>query len=399
MCVLIWGKYPHPQTITPGGMSVTVSLQTFNEYQMRLFELLDHAKRMICIWDDMSEFLYQANPAYRQVGARPRSLIDLGIWDHHEAYDATYANAHLWGERRWATPGVMVDGELRTNNLQAINLGLEEFVEHSYYEPWANGAPKYPTDPLGNPLSPHHPWNKETLPAPQGRSWKEKYTWSTAPRWDRNVVEAGAYSRMWLTAASKKVPQNPFIESTGTSLKLLLPKGALPEMSIEWLVPEEMNAIERNRARAFAQAYTALVCLNNLLAGYDLMKKGETRVASDFKVPRDERIGVGFWGAGRGYLAHHLTMDGGVLTNYQICTPSTTNASPHDPFGHPGPYEEAVMNTPILEQFNSPEDFKAIDILRTIRSFDPCMPCTTHVYAGQHTIVREVTTCACELDE
>jgi len=25
------------------------------------------------------------------------------------------------------------------------------------------------------------------------------------------------------------------------------------------------------------------------------------------------------------------------------------------------------MNTPILEQFNRPEDFKAIDILRTIR--------------------------------
>ena len=58
------------------------------------------------------------------------------------------------------------------------------------------------------------------------------------------------------------------------------------------------------------------------------------------------------WGAGRGYLAHHLTMDNGVLTNYQICTPSTTNASPRDPFGNPGPYEEAVLGTPILEQFN-----------------------------------------------
>jgi hydrogenase large subunit len=57
------------------------------------------------------------------------------------------------------------------------------------------------------------------------------------------------------------------------------------------------------------------------------------------------------------------------------------------------------MNTPILEQFHRPEDFKAIDILRTIRSFDPCMPCTTHVYAGSQTIVREINTCACALDE
>jgi len=399
MCSLIWGKYPHPQTIVPGGISTTVTTQTLNEYQVRLFELLDHSKKMALIWDDISEFLYAANPAYRQVGARPRSLIDLGIWDHHDAYDATYANAAAWGDRRWATPGVMVDGELRTTDLHRINMGLEEFVEHAYYEPWANGQMAHPTDPLGNPLSPHHPWNKQTLPAPQGRSWKEKYSWSTSPRWDREVVEAGAYARMWLTAVAQKLPPNPFIESTGTSLRLTLPKGALPEMVLEWHVPAENNAIERNRARAFAQPYTALVCLNNLLAAYDLQKRGETRVSTEFKVPRDERIGVGFWGAGRGYLAHHLTMDKGVLTNYQICTPSTTNASPLDPFGQPGPYEEAVMNTPILEQFATPDDFKAIDILRTIRSFDPCMPCTTHVYAGEKTIVQEVTTCACGLDD
>ncbi len=399
MCALMWGKYPHPQTIVPGGISTTITTQTLNEYQIRLFELLDHSKRMALIWDDISEFLYAANPGFHHIGSRPKSFIDLGIWEHHEAYDATYANADTWGEARWATPGAMVAGELRTTDLQRINLGLEEFVEHSYYEPWANGTPAFPTDPLGNPLSPHHPWNKQTLPAPTGRSWKEKYTWATSPRWDREVLEAGAYARMWITAVARKMPANPFIEPTGTSMKMTLPKGALPEMTLEWKVPEENNAVERNRARAFAQAYSALVCLNNLLAGYDLLKKGEGRVSADFVVPRDRRIGVGFWGAGRGYLAHHLVLDGGLIENYQINTPSTINASPPDPFGRPGPYEEAVMNTPILEQFDSPDDFKAIDILRTIRSFDPCMPCTTHVYAGAKTIVQEVTTCACELDD
>jgi hydrogenase large subunit len=401
MCVLVWGKYPHPQTIVPGGISATVTLQTLNEYQIRLFALLDHAKRMALIWDDISEFMYSANPLYDKVGARPRSLIDLGIWDHPDAYDATYANSGKWGEARWATPGVMIDGELVTTDLPRINMGLEEFVEHSYYEQWTDGRKPspYPTDALGNPLSPYHPWNKETLPAPQGRNWREKYTWSTSPRWDRQVVEAGAYARMWITAVANKIPKNPFIEMTGTSMRMTVPKGSLPEMVLEWKVPPSCNAIERNRARAFAQVYTGLVCLNNLLAAYDLMKKGETQVSVPFKVPRDQRIGVGFWGAGRGYLAHHLTMDNGVLTNYQINTPSTTNASPSDPFGNHGPYEEAVLNTPILEEFNRPEDFKAIDILRTIRSFDPCMPCTTHVYAGEQTIVQEITTCACGLDD
>ena len=49
--------------------------------------------------------------------------------------------------------------------------------------------------------------------------------------------------------------------------------------------------------------------------------------------------------------------------------------------------------------FANETEFKGADILRTIRSFDPCMPCTTHVYAGQQTIVREVNTCACILED
>ncbi len=399
MTVLVWGKYPHPQTITPGGISVTITSQTLNEYQTRLFFFFDYAKKIIAIWNDVFDFLYEVEPKFHDVGKRERNLIDLGIWEHHKGYDATYARANEWGENRWATPGVVIDGELVTTNLHHINSGLEEFVDHSYYEEWTGKPAKYKTDPLGNALSPYHMWNKETLPKPSGRSWREKYSWATSPRWDRQVIEAGAYARMWTTAAGKKLPENPFIQSTGTSMKMVIPSAGLPEMQVEWKVPTELNAIERNRARAYAQAYTALVALNNLLAAYDLQKQGDTAVARDFDVPKDERLGVGFWGAGRGFLSHHLEMDKGAITNYQICTPSTINASPHDPWGNPGPYEQAVMNTPIIEKFDRPEDYKGIDILRTIRSFDPCMPCTTHVYAGEHTIVREVNTCACILDD
>ncbi len=90
----------------------------------------------------------------------------------------------------------------------------------------------------------------------------------------------------------------------------------------------------------------------------------------------------------------------GVIQNYQIITPSTLNAAPRTPWGTPGPYEEAVLNTPILEKFDKPEDYKGIDILRAIRSFDPCMPCTTHIMAkdSDHMVTREVTTCACGIE-
>jgi hydrogenase large subunit len=61
-------------------------------------------------------------------------------------------------------------------------------------------------------------------------------------------------------------------------------------------------------------------------------------------------------------------------------------------------YEIAVLNTPILEE-SSAESFQGIDIQRTIRSFDPCMPCTTHVHTDHGVITREVNTCACGADD
>ncbi len=145
-----------------------------------------------------------------------------------------------------------------------------------YYEEWSGNGQRqhFPTDPVGNPLSPYHPWNKVTKPRPQGQNWKEKYTWDTAPRWDRQSMEAGAYARLWNTAVAQKLPANPFIEATGTSLKLRLPKGALPELELEWNVPAVWNAFERNRARAYCTGFTALVAMNNWLAAMDRLKAG-----------------------------------------------------------------------------------------------------------------------------
>jgi hydrogenase large subunit len=144
--------------------------------------------------------------------------------------------------------------------------------------------------------------------------------------------------------------------------------------------------------------------MTNLLEAYRLVRAGDTKVAAlnhkelEKAIPRDERRGVGFWGAGRGWLTHHLVMDNGKLTNYQINTPSTINASPRDPWGQPGPYEEAVENTPILERLSKHSDFTSIDMLRALRSFDPCMPCTTHTATGAGTVVGQVNTCSCGAD-
>ena len=400
--VILHGKYPHPQTIVPGGVSSTITLQSLNEFHSRLGRAFDYGKRMVAVWDDITAFFYEQDDRYRDVGTRPNSHIDPGFWDDPFAYDATYENINEWGNRRYSSPGVVIDGELVTTRLTDINIGWEEFVDRSYYDD--SHTTRYESDPLGNPLSPYHPWNKRTLPRPGPQSWKERYTWATAPRWDRRVVEAGAYTRLMMTAMAQQHPVNDFFEATGHSLRMHIPKAETPAMDREWHVPERWNAFERNRARAYHFVFSQLVSFNELLRAYELQRSGETRVAAvspeelDKHIPQDERIGAGFWGAGRGWLTHHLVMDKGKIVNYQICTPSTINASPRDAFDQPGPYEEAVMNTPILERIDDPSQFTSVDMLRAIRSFDPCMPCTTHVHTPKGTVIREVNTCACGTD-
>ncbi|MGH9122109.1 MAG: nickel-dependent hydrogenase large subunit, partial [Acidimicrobiales bacterium] len=128
MCVLMYGKYPHPSTLVPGGLSTTVTTSTFNEYYTQLGKIFDFCKVICAIWDDLVEFFYDANPDYELVGARPTNLAQSGIWDDSTVYDATYANCNRWGNARWALPGIILNGELVTTNLTDINIGFEEFV-------------------------------------------------------------------------------------------------------------------------------------------------------------------------------------------------------------------------------------------------------------------------------
>jgi hydrogenase large subunit len=398
MCMLMYGKYPHPSTLVPGGLMTTITTSSFNEFYTQLGKIFDFCKVIARIWDDLMDFFLECNPAYAQVGARPTNIAQVGIWDNSEFYDATYANMNRWGNQRWSRPAMIIDNKLVTTNLTDINMGFEEFIDHSFYDDWTkSGAPRFRTDPLGNPISPHHPWNKETLPRPTGTNFKEKYTWDTAPRWDRQSIETGAYGQMWATAMAGNTYENPFMEATGDGLRMVLPRHALPEDELFWKVPPFINAVERNRARAYSMALSAAVGMNVLLKAFEYWRRGETKVHTPFKVPKDERVAVGFSEASRGWLAHHIHLDKGKIVNYQITTPSTLNAAPRDPFGTPGPYEEAVIGTPLLESV-SDDQLKGIDVLRAIRSFDPCMPCTTHMDTGKGIITREVNSCSCTLE-
>ena len=56
-----------------------------------------------------------------------------------------------------------------------------------------------------------------------------------------------------------------------------------------------------------------------------------------------------------------------------MVAPSTWNAGPRDAQQQRGPYEAALLDTPLAD----PQ--KPLEILRTLHSFDPCLACSTHV--------------------
>jgi hydrogenase large subunit len=86
-------------------------------------------------------------------------------------------------------------------------------------------------------------------------------------------------------------------------------------------------------------------------------------------------------------LSHHVVIRDGKIANYHPYPPTPWNANPRDIYGTPGPYEDAVQGTPIFEE-NGPANFKGIDIMRAVRSFDPCLPCGVHMYLGNGKTLR-----------
>ena len=376
---VLGGKYPHSESICPGGISFTLGTEQLDAFVRKLEPCIDHAKRCARIWDDVFDFLYACDPAFRELGRAPANMVDFGQWDHEEYYDGSYENCDRWGEKRWSTPGAVIGGQLITTDLTQLNSGIEEFVDRSFYDPW-QGHP-HREDPAGNPLTRHHPWNKAIHRNPAKSSSSRPYSWAPAMAWNRCGFEVGAYARLYISALARKIPFSAFVQSTGRSLVFQLPAGRLPGGRLEWQVPPVWNAFERNRARAYAVAFNVIVALENARRASDLLARGEMAMASPFEIPATgQRLGIGFGGAGRGLLAHWAVLTGGEISNYQVSVPSRINGGPRTPWGELGPCERALLNTPIIESnWSDPASFHGIDLVRAIQSFDPCMPCKMHL--------------------
>jgi hydrogenase large subunit len=394
MFCLMEGRHVHPSTLYPGGVGTVATVQLFTDYMARLMRYVEFMKRVVPLHDDLFDFFYEALPGYEKVGQRRILLGCWGALQNPDYCNFQYRDMTNWGRKCYVTPGIVVDGKLVTTDLVEINLGLRILLGHSYYEDWAGQEIFVSRDPLGNPVDKRHPWNQHTIPRPQKRDFGGNYSWVMSPRWydgkDHLALDTGGgpIARLWVTALAGLVDIG-YVKATGKSVIINLPRTALkPEVSFEWKVPKWSNAIERDRARTYFQAYAAACALHFLEKAFKEIRAGNTKTWEPFKVPQ-EGIGCGFTEAVRGVLSHHMVIKDGKIANYHPYPPTPWNANPRDSFGTPGPYEDAVQNTPIFEE-NPPEKFKGIDIMRAVRSFDPCLPCGVHMYLGEGRVVEQV---------
>jgi hydrogenase large subunit len=389
MFCLMEGRHVHPSTLYPGGVGTVPTIQLFTDYLTRLMKYVEFMKKVVPLHDDLFDFMYEALPGYEEVGRRRILLGCWGAFQDPNVCDYQYRHMTDWGRAMYVTPGVIIDGQLVTTDLLDINLNMRILLGSSYYEDWQQTGETFVThDPLGNPVDKRHPWNQTTTPKPQKRDFAGNYSWVMCPRWldqrtgDHLALDTGGgpIARLWATALAGLVDIG-YIKSTGQSVKIYLPKTALlPEVEFEWKIPKWSNAIERNRARSYFQAYSAVAALYFAERAMEELYAGRTKTFTEFTVP-DEAIGCGFHEAVRGVLSHHVVIRKGKIANYHPYPPTPWNASPRDSSGTPGPYEDAIQNTPIFEE-NGPDKFKGIDIMRAVRSFDPCLPCGVHMYNG-----------------
>ena len=235
---------------------------------------------------------------------------------------------------------------------------ITEYVTHSWFE--------YADETKGL-----NPWDGVTKPNFTGPQppfkfleTDQKYTWMKAPRIRDHAMEVGPLARMLVAYASgHKVVQD--------TVNLVLKKlGAGPEALFSTLGRTAARCIETVVVADKLAEWT-----NELIAS---IKGGDTKIhaGSEMWNPDNwpaEAKGWGFTEAPRGALGHWVHIKDKKIANYQAVVPSTWNCSPRDAKGEPGPYESALIGTPIADEK------MPLEVLRTIHSFDPCMACGVHL--------------------
>jgi len=318
MLSIFGGKMPHCMTIFAGGVSQKPTVDNIYAFKSRLKEIIDFIDHYY-VPDVLT--VAKAYPDYFTIGKGVGNFI-------------SYGSMYLNDDRTETlfTPGIYRDGEIEEFNSSFI-------TEHLAYS-------KYADDKSGS-----HPFEEITIPAPDKTN---AYSFLKAPRYDNSVMECGPLARIFIAYAKNS---NPDVTN--------LVNYTLAELNAP---AEALNSVMGRHA---ARAIEAKIVSKQMLSWLDELEPDKP-IHTKFEIP-DEASGEGLTSAPRGELGHWITIKNKKIKNYQAIVPTTWNGSPRDDNGNPGPFEIALLNTPVTDQ-NNP-----IEIGRVIRSFDPCLACSIHV--------------------
>lgn len=189
----------------------------------------------------------------------------------------------------------------------------------------------------------------------------DRYSWIKSPRYDGISVEVGPLARMIVGYAKDSLIIKPYLD------KFMKEN----DMQIE----DFCSYIGRNIARAIE----ADICcefifdfVNDLLENIKYYND-QTCTRYKYEELRKTANGRAFFEVPRGVLSHFVNSVDDKIVNYQVIAPTTWNASPRDENGKMGAYESALVGLKVL----NPDE--PIEVLRVIRSFDPCIACAVHI--------------------
>lgn len=359
---ILGGKNPHLQSFLVGGMATPVDP---NEQASLNAETIAELQNLVAGGLQFVTEVYI-----------PDLLAVASFYKEWAGYGGGVGNYLAYGEypdpddpeTLYLPSGVIRDRDLSTVEDFDPSM-VTEHVKHSWYR-YSGG------DDVGL-----HPSEGETEPSYTGPEppyehlhTDAKYSWLKAPRYDGEPMEVGPLARM-LVAYGRG--HQRVRELVGAVLGHL---DVGPEVLFSTLGRVAARGIE---TQVLAEKISDWV---DQLAGN--MERGELRIQDTEKwLPSSwpaDTTGAGFHEAPRGALGHWVHIRDGEIAHYQCIVPSTWNAGPRDAGGNRGPYEEALVGTPVADAE------RPIEILRTVHSFDPCMACGVHVVDAEGTEVTEV---------
>ena len=325
MLAIFGGKIPHCQTLFPGGVASILTLDKIVAFKSRLAEIRSFVTNTY-----IPDVLAVASlyPDYFRIGSGVGNFLSYGGLPEDD------------GGNPLLVSGVYIDG-----NIQDFDPGnVAEFVRYSKYS-------------SGSGL---HPYRGETVPDAMKNG---AYSWLKAPRYKGNVVEVGPLARTFVS----------YVKGGNSALKELV-DGALNALGAE---PGDLiSTMGRHAARALELKFVTDK-MDEWVDQIDPHKPVHTK----FDIPNTGE-GMGLTEAGRGSLGHWVSIKNWRIANYQAVVPTTWNGGPRDDNGNMGPFEQALIGTPIADVENP------IEVGRVIRSFDPCLACAVHIMEGDREIMK-----------